>query len=109
MATHMKYEGAPMSSILAFFTLLALFFHTGKNPFTLTPKKRIKKLNKPILMIHSKQDIFSLPKYIEALYNDCKSKKKLVWFEKGAHSHVRINNEEEYDSCIKEFLKENNL
>ena len=31
--------------------------------------------------------------------------KKLVLFEKGAHSMLRINNMEKYDSEIKEFLK----
>ena len=35
--------------------------------------------------------------------------KKIVWFDHGAHSHIRINNMEKYDNSITEFIKENNL
>lgn len=109
MKTHMKAEGAPMSSFLAFLVMIAIYFHTGANQLRIKPEARIKKLKKPILMIHSKEDIFSLPKYASYLYDLCKSDKKLVWFDKGAHSHIRINNQERYDEEIKTFLKERNL
>lgn len=109
MKTHMIAEGAPVASFLAYLVMLAIFFHTGSNQLRIKPERQIKKLTKPILMIHSKEDIFSLPKYATYLYNLCKADKKLVWFDKGAHSHIRINNQEEYDNAIKTFLKERNL
>ena len=65
----------------------------------------IDKLKKPILFLHSKQDKFSLPEEAERLYELCTAPKKMVWFQKGVHSHIRINNEEEYDKAIIEFVR----
>lgn len=70
------------------------------------PVYRIDQLKKPILFIHSKEDRFSLPKEGEMVYNKCKSTKKLVWFDKGAHSRVRINDEKGYDDAIVGFYQE---
>ena len=70
------------------------------------PLYRIDRLTKPILFIHSKEDRFSLPKEGELVYNKCKCEKKLVWFNKGAHSRVRINDEEGYDKAITDFCHE---
>lgn len=70
------------------------------------PIYRIDRLTKPILFLYSKEDRFSLPKEGEMVYNKCKSKKKLVWFEKGAHSRIRINDQEGYDKAIFDFYKE---
>lgn len=109
MKTHMIAEGAPLASFLSFLVMVSLLFKTGANQFRINPKRLIKKLNKPILMLHSKEDIFSLPKYAQELYDSCNSKKRLVWFDKGAHSHIRINNQEEYDNAIISFLKDMNL
>ena len=109
MKTHMIAEGAPIPGFLAFLVMVSILLHTGANQFKMKPEKRIKLLTKPILMIHSKEDIFSLPKYATYLYDLCNSKKRLVWFDKGAHSHIRINNEVEYDNTIKEFIKDMNL
>ena len=69
------------------------------------PIKVIHKLKKPILFIYSKEDIYSLPEKGKLLYDTCQSEKKLVWFEKGGHSRVRINNQEKYDNTIMEFLR----
>lgn len=70
------------------------------------PIYRIDRLDKPILFLHSKEDRFSLPSEGEMVYNKCNSKKKLVWFDKGAHSRIRINNPEGYDKAIFDFYKE---
>ena len=67
------------------------------------PIKRIGNMKKPILFIHSKEDVFSLPEKAQALYDKCQSEKKLVWFEHGAHSRVRINDPEGYDKAIVDF------
>lgn len=70
------------------------------------PIRVIGKLKKPILFIYSKEDIYSLPEKGQLLYDTCQCKKKLVWFDKGAHSKVRINNQEKYDNTVVEYLKE---
>ena len=68
----------------------------------------IDKLDKPILMMNSKKDTYSLPENAQKLFDKCASKnKELVYFEKGAHSKVRINDEEKYDSSIVAFLQKN--
>lgn len=75
------------------------------NVLTDGPKKRISQLRKPILMLHSKMDTYSLPKQGSYLYEHCGSDvKKLVWFDKGAHSRIRPNNKEKYDDEIYSFI-----
>ncbi|MBQ7276362.1 MAG: alpha/beta fold hydrolase [Bacilli bacterium] len=64
----------------------------------------IDKLKKPILFLYSKEDIYSTADQANALYEKCNSDKKIVWFDKGVHSHIRINNTIKYDNTIKEFL-----
>ncbi|MBQ3416503.1 MAG: alpha/beta hydrolase [Ruminococcus sp.] len=98
----MNHAVYPMSPIVMFY--VRIFSHAdavGDGPIY-----RIDRLEKPILFIHSKEDRFSLPKEGEMVYNKCKSKKKLVWFEKGAHSRVRINDTEGYDKAIFDFYRE---
>ena len=85
--------------------LITLVAH--KRPKKHGPIKYIGKLNKPILFIYSKEDIFAKPEKSQILFDACGSKnKKLVWFDHGVHSHVRINAPEKYDATIKEFVKE---
>lgn len=69
------------------------------------PLDHIQKLDVPLLMLHSYEDRYSKPDFAQKLYDKagCESK-KLVWFEKGRHSMLRITNMELYDSSIKEFL-----
>ena len=65
----------------------------------------IHKLKKPFLMLHSKEDRYSLPERAQDLYDACGSEQKtLVWFEHGAHSKLRPINTEQYDGAITEFL-----
>ncbi len=73
---------------------------------TYGPIKCIDKLEAPILFLYSKEDKFSLPEKAQILYDKCKSDKQLVWFDKGAHSHIRINNKEAYDEAIQKFIQE---
>ena len=59
----------------------------------------------PLLMLHSKEDIYSTPENAEKLFNKCQSEnKKLVWFEHGRHSMLRITDTELYDSSITSFV-----
>ena len=68
------------------------------------PLYRIDQLKKPILFLHSKEDVFSLPSEVQQVYDRCTSEKKLVWFEKGAHSRVRINDTQRYDETVIDFF-----
>ena len=70
------------------------------------PIFRIHKLKKPIMMLQSKEDKYSLPEKAKDLYANCSAPKKLVYFEKGRHSHIKINASAKYDKFIIDFLKE---
>lgn len=67
----------------------------------------IHKLQKPILMLYSREDLYSRPDFAQKLFDLAASKqKKLVWFEHGAHSMLRHTDTERYDKAITEFLTE---
>lgn len=70
------------------------------------PLYRIGKLRKPILMLQSMQDHYSLPEKAKELYHACPAPKRLIYFEKGVHSHIKINAPEKYDQVIIDFLDE---
>ena len=81
---------------------------SGKNPAKNGPIHCIQKMQKPMLFLYSKEDIYSVPSDINEMYNLCGSEsKEIVWFEKGIHSHIRINAEEKYDSIIEDFIEKN--
>ena len=81
---------------------------TKQNAVKYGPINVIKNLKTPILFIYSKLDAYSKPDKAQLLYDTCTSpSKKIVWFEKGRHSRVRINNQEGYDNCVLEFLDAN--
>jgi esterase/lipase len=57
--------------------------------------------------LYGEKDIFSIPQKSRELFDACISEdKKLVWFEKGGHSHLRINNTQQYDQAIIDFFAE---
>ena len=101
---HMIEQKRP---IFPFFQFCMLWIRlvSGANVVTDGPIYRIHALRRPILMIQSRQDIYSLPEKAEELYAACGSpKKQLSWFDKGGHSRVRCNAPEQYDQAIKDFL-----
>lgn len=68
----------------------------------------IHKLDKPLLMIHSKKDKYSTPEYAQKLFDTCPSKnKRISWHERGDHSMLRPTDTELYDSAIKSFIADN--
>lgn len=80
---------------------------TGTDSYKDSPINVIDKLNKPILFLYSRKDTYSMPDKSQLLYDKCKSeKKKIVWFDKGQHSRVRINNRQQYDDAIVEYLRD---
>ena len=102
---HMREKKKPV------FPVLDLVMHQIKKNAKVDVKKSspvnaVKKIHYPILFLFGKQDIFSVPEMSKKLYAACASeRKRIVWFDKGGHSHLRINNTENYDNSIKDFIK----
>ena len=70
-----------------------------------TMQKEIKKLDLPLLMVHTKVDKFAYAKYAQGLFDSCPSKdKEIHFFEDGVHSHLRYYHPEEYDKLLKGFF-----
>ena len=79
--------------------------HYTKHSMKFGPLDVIDKLDVPLLMLHSKKDLYSRPDFAEKLFDKAGSTiKELVWFDEGKHSMVRINNMEKYDKSINDFL-----
>lgn len=89
-----------------FLVMLYIRIFAGADVVHDGPLYRIDQLKKPILFLHSKEDVFSLPSEVQQVYDRCQSEKKLVWFEKGAHSRVRINAPERYDETVIDFFQQ---
>lgn len=65
----------------------------------------IDRMDRSLLMLHGKADLYSLPEEAEKLFAKCPSaQKRIVWFDGGIHSMLRYANPEKYDAAIKEFL-----
>ncbi|MBE6595372.1 MAG: alpha/beta hydrolase [Ruminococcaceae bacterium] len=74
---------------------------------TYGPIDVIHRMHKPLLMLHSREDLYSTPEYAQKLFDKAGSAhKRLVWFERGKHSMLRITDTERYDSAIAAFLAE---
>ncbi len=100
---HMVLDHRPLFPFLQF-VMLHIRVLSGANVVTDGPLKRIGKLRKPILFLHSREDVFSVPEKAQVLYDACNCQKKLVWFDKGAHSRIRINDQPAYDAAVAAFL-----
>ena len=105
---HMIADKRPLFPVLDL-VMLHINRHTKTNVYRDKPITAIKKVpnEKRVLFLYGKQDIFSLPQKSQLLFNACSANdKKLVWFEKGGHSHLRINNTQDYDNAIINFFKD---
>lgn len=105
---HMMAIHRPRFPVLQYVMLL-IYRHTGTNVYKHKPIKAIRKIRKDcrVLFLYGERDIFSIPAKSRKLFAACASQdKKLVWFEKGGHSHLRINNTEKYDQAIIDFFTE---
>jgi hypothetical protein len=105
---HMMADKRPLFPVLDL-VMLHINRNAKINVYKDTPLKAIKKLKKDtkILFLYGEKDIFSIPQKTKILYNACASdKKKIVWFQKGGHSHLRINNTERYDNAIIDYFKD---
>ncbi|MBP5312239.1 MAG: hypothetical protein J6112_05340 [Clostridia bacterium] len=102
---HMKEWNKPAFPV-AYEVMLILWKNTGANCLTYGPYKALKKLDKPIFFIYTDKDQYSLPCESKKLFENCAATvKEIHWFHEGTHSHVRINNEEEYDAAIADFTE----
>lgn len=105
---HMIADKRPLFPVLDL-VMLHINHYTKTNVYRDKPISAIKKIppEKRVLFLYGKQDIFSLPQKSQLLFEACNATdKKLVWFEKGGHSHLRINNRQEYDNAIINFFKD---
>ncbi len=104
---HMLADGRPLFPVLDMVMLL-INRHTGTNVYKDKPINAIRKLRPDcrVLFLYGEKDIFSIPEKSKQLFAACSATdKKLVWFKQGGHSHLRINNTEQYDDAIVEFFE----
>lgn len=101
---HMKDGKHPVQPF-TWFVMKYIRLFTGADVVNDGPIYRIKTMQKPILFIHSREDVFSLPAEAQRVYDACPGRKELVWFDKGAHSRVRVNSPERYDDTVVSFMK----
>lgn len=103
---HMMALNRPRFPVLDLVMLL-INRHTGTNVYRDKPIRAIARLRPDckVLFLYGQKDIFSIPEKSRKLFAACSARdKKLVWFPKGGHSHLRINNTEQYDQAIIEYL-----
>lgn len=101
---HMIADKRPLFPVLDL-VMLQIRKHSGTNVYRFKPIRLVKKLGGRALFLFGEQDIFSRPPKSRKLFAACTAPdKKLEWFAKGGHSHLRINNTEQYDASIVEFV-----
>ena len=101
---HMIEDKRPLFPVLDL-VMLQIWINTKTNVYKTAPIKLIGKIKQRVLFLYGEKDVFSIPEKSRLLFAKCKSAdKKVVWFDKGGHSHLRINNKEKYDNAIKDFL-----
>ena len=101
---HLVQDKRPVFPFIDIFFML-FRLRTGVKAGSYGPVDCIGRMHRPILFIHSREDVFSLPDKARLLYDKCPSvQKKFVFFDKGRHSFVRINNTEKYDLAVTDFL-----
>jgi pimeloyl-ACP methyl ester carboxylesterase len=104
---HMMALNRPIFPVLQL-AMLQIWRHTGTNVYKDKPITAIRKIspNCRVLFLYGEHDIFSIPEKSRKLFAACAAEdKKLVWFGKGGHSHLRINNTEAYDQAIIDFFE----
>ncbi len=103
---HMMALKRPIFPVLQL-AMLQIYLHTGTNVYRHKPITAIRRIRPDcrVLFLYGEKDIFSIPEKSRKLFAACASQdKKLVWFSRGGHSHLRINNTEAYDRAIMDFF-----
>ena len=78
--------------------------HTGVDVLKDCPLNAAPKAKVPALFIFGEKDIFSVPEKSRILIDAYGGEKTEKWLPKGGHSHLRINNTEEYDKTVIDFV-----
>ena len=79
--------------------------YAGVSIFSLKPIESVKEVTVPTLFLCGKEDKSNNPADFTKIYDACASQSKsFVWFDHGAHSHLRIVNPEKYDSEVTKFI-----
>ena len=103
MKNHLIERKKPVKTFYPFINMW-MKHYTGHS-MSYGPINVIHKLNVPLLMLHSKEDIYSTPFYAQKLYDAAgAADKRLVWFEHGRHSMLRITDTELYDTSVTAFV-----
>ena len=103
MKNHLIERKKPVKTFYPFINMW-MKHYTGHS-MSYGPINVIHKLNVPLLMLHSKEDIYSTPFYAQKLYDAAgAAEKRLVWFEHGRHSMLRITDTELYDTSVTAFV-----
>ncbi|MGI6264442.1 MAG: alpha/beta hydrolase [Acutalibacteraceae bacterium] len=100
---HMRVDKRPMFPF-AGEVLFYIWAISGANVVTDGPIRRIRRMTRPVLFLHSRADVFSTPEKARELYERCSAPKRLVWFDGADHSRIRINHTARYDGAIADFL-----
>ena len=101
---HMIEQKRPLWPALdlcfVFYKMFAKIDAKKVGPITL-----IDKIDADILMISGLKDKYVFPEMTKEMFDKCQSKnKKYHFLPKGGHSHLRINQPEEYDKLVIEFI-----
>ena len=103
MKNHLIERKKPVKTFYPFIDMW-MKHYTGHS-MSSGPINVIHKLNVPLLMLHSREDLYSTPAYAQRLYDLAGApEKRLVWFEHGRHSMLRITDTELYDTSVTEFV-----
>lgn len=103
MKNHLIERKKPVKT---FYPLINMWMkhHTGHS-MDYGPMDVIHKMKVPLLMLHSKEDLYSRPEYAQRLFDLAGTpEKRLVWFDRGRHSMLRITDTERYDASITDFV-----
>ena len=101
---HMILDKRPLFPVLDL-VMLNIRRYAGTNVYRDKPIRVIKRLRQRALFLYGREDVFSIPSKSQQLFDACGSEdKKLVWFEHGNHSHLRLTNTEAYDKAIVEYV-----
>lgn len=82
-----------------------LKFRDGYKIRNVKPLDAIEKIEKPVLFIHSKPDVFIPVEMTLEMYERKKGPKELKLFEKGAHAQSFNENPQEYEETVKAFIE----
>ena len=103
MKNHLIERKKPVKTFYPFIDMW-MKHYTGHS-MNYGPIDVIHKLRVPLLMLQSREDIYSTPANAQRLYDKAGStNKRLVWFAHGRHSMLRITDTELYDTSVTDFV-----